>query len=182
MVGLMANSKKVYARGTFQCPHHCGEPLLTHAPQETLQHYQVVLVQSPVGSLLFSPGSWFVQDFVCALQKWSLCLPQSCGSPVIKSCWPSKPYSLGIPSPFAGSSGWEAQKYVSQQWENFFVIIILQVVGHPPSKYGILFYHDCTPLSILWLFGCSVKLLSRVRLFVTPWTAACQASLSITNS
>ena len=28
----------------------------------------------------------------------------------------------------------------------------------------------------------SVQLLSRVCLFVTPWTAACQASLSITNS
>ena len=28
----------------------------------------------------------------------------------------------------------------------------------------------------------SVQLLSRVQLFVTPWTAACQASLSITNS
>ena len=28
----------------------------------------------------------------------------------------------------------------------------------------------------------SVQLLSRVRLFVTPWTAACQASPSITNS
>ena len=28
----------------------------------------------------------------------------------------------------------------------------------------------------------SVQLLSRVRLFVTPWTEACQASLSITNS
>ena len=28
----------------------------------------------------------------------------------------------------------------------------------------------------------SVLLLNRVRLFVTPWTAACQASLSITNS
>ncbi|CAI9157157.1 unnamed protein product [Rangifer tarandus platyrhynchus] len=28
----------------------------------------------------------------------------------------------------------------------------------------------------------SVRLLSRVRLFVTPWTAAHQASLSITNS
>ena len=27
-----------------------------------------------------------------------------------------------------------------------------------------------------------VQLLSHVRLFVTPWTAACQASLSITNS
>ena len=29
---------------------------------------------------------------------------------------------------------------------------------------------------------CSVQSLSCVRLFVTPWTAACQASLSITNS
>ena len=28
----------------------------------------------------------------------------------------------------------------------------------------------------------SVQLLSRARLFVTPWTAACRASLSITNS
>ena len=28
----------------------------------------------------------------------------------------------------------------------------------------------------------SVQLLSRVRLFVTPWAAACQASLSITNT
>ena len=28
----------------------------------------------------------------------------------------------------------------------------------------------------------SVQSLSRVRLFVTPWTAACQAFLSITNS
>ena len=28
----------------------------------------------------------------------------------------------------------------------------------------------------------SVQLLSHVRLFATPWTAECQASLSITNS
>ena len=28
----------------------------------------------------------------------------------------------------------------------------------------------------------SVRLLSRVRLFETPWTAACQASMSVTNS
>ena len=31
-----------------------------------------------------------------------------------------------------------------------------------------------------WYF--SVQLLSRVQLFATPWAAACQASLSITNS
>ena len=29
---------------------------------------------------------------------------------------------------------------------------------------------------------CSVQLLSRIQLFVTPWTAAHQVSLSITNS
>ena len=35
--------------------------------------------------------------------------------------------------------------------------------------------------AFLWQFS-SVQSLSRVRLFVTPWIAACQASLSITNS
>ena len=33
----------------------------------------------------------------------------------------------------------------------------------------------------MYIFS-SVQLLSRVPLFATPWTAACQASLSITNS
>ena len=33
-----------------------------------------------------------------------------------------------------------------------------------------------------FLHSVSVQSLSRVRLFVTPWTKACQASLSITNS
>ena len=33
-----------------------------------------------------------------------------------------------------------------------------------------------------WVRFSSVQSLSRVRLFVTPWTTACQASLSITNS
>ena len=32
------------------------------------------------------------------------------------------------------------------------------------------------------MFYCSVQSLGRVRLFATPWTTACQASLSITNS
>ena len=32
------------------------------------------------------------------------------------------------------------------------------------------------------IFSCSVQSLSRVRLFATPWTAACQASLSFTFS
>ena len=35
---------------------------------------------------------------------------------------------------------------------------------------------------VIWFQFSSVQLLNRVRLFVTPWTAAHQASLSITNS
>ena len=33
-----------------------------------------------------------------------------------------------------------------------------------------------------WKWKMKVKLLSHVRLLVTPWTAVCQASLSVTNS
>ena len=46
-----------------------------------------------------------------------------------------------------------------------------------PEKHLFLLYWLCQSL---WL--CSVQLFSCVWLFVTPWTAACQASLSITNS
>ena len=37
-------------------------------------------------------------------------------------------------------------------------------------------------LTLFCVYVSSVQSLSRVLLFVTPWTAACQASLSITNS
>jgi len=47
-----------------------------------------------------------------------------------------------------------------------------------PEKYLFLFYWLCQSL---WLCQ-TVQLLSCVWLFVTPWTAAHQASLSITNS
>ena len=40
---------------------------------------------------------------------------------------------------------------------------------------------DCRPSDSRGTFS-SVQSLSRVRLFVAPWIAACQASLSITNS
>ena len=41
----------------------------------------------------------------------------------------------------------------------------------------VIYRHRCCYICIS-----SVQLFSHVRLFVTPWTAACQASLSITNS
>ena len=37
-------------------------------------------------------------------------------------------------------------------------------------------------LGVHIMLGCSIQLLSRVQLFATPWTAARQASLSITSS
>ena len=52
--------------------HHRHMPL-----PETLGHSWASLGQSLVGSLLLSPGSWFVQGFVCALQE---SVSQSCVS------------------------------------------------------------------------------------------------------
>ena len=66
MVGLMVNSKRVYTQGDLPVPRPCGEPLPTHAPQEALQHWQVVFsllwghCSSPVGlgacKILFVPS------------------------------------------------------------------------------------------------------------------------------
>ena len=42
-----------------------------------------------------------MQNFVYALQDWSLCFPQASEWPIIKSCWPSWPDSLGIPIPLS---------------------------------------------------------------------------------
>ena len=59
--------------------------------------------------------------------------------------------------------------------------------GH--NRFPWSFYVSENASTILWhskqilvLGGCSIQSLSRVQLFVTPWVAARQASLSITNS
>ena len=49
--------------------------------------------------------------------------------------------------------------------------------------YGMLLLNTGTLAYNTWVIQfSSVQLLSRVQLFATPWIAACQASLSITNS
>ena len=60
-----------------------------------------------MGSFLLLPGSWCAHNFVCALQEWSLCFPQPCQSPVIKSCWPSKSVSLGFLLPLPNPLVWK---------------------------------------------------------------------------
>ena len=104
-----------------------------------------------MGSVLFSPRSWCTEDFVCALQEWSLF------SPVLwKSC---NQILLTFKARFSGDSSSHCQtprlgclmwgSELSLQWENFCGIIIFQFVVCPPNGYGISFYHDCFPPTIL---------------------------------
>ena len=62
---------------------------------------------------------------------------------------------------------------------SFKICIIIKVKGIEALLYKE-FRHDYTLLFLMELFV--VQSLSHVQLFATPWTAACQASLSITNS
>ena len=71
---------------------------------------------------------------------------------------------------------------------NHTTIIYLQEICLIPKYYILQFYHEeilkiCEgKMTLMFLQFSSVQALSRVRLFATPWTAAHQASLSITNS
>ena len=71
-----------------------------------------------------APFPWVLvcTRFVCALQE-SL-FPWSCGNSVIKSQWPSKSDSLGIPSPFARmNSRWIFfRKKISSLFYNLWLI------------------------------------------------------------
>ena len=89
-------------------------PCLHRRPSNTSRWFWL----SPVGPLLLSCRSWSMQYFVCDLQDWSFCFPQSFGSPIIKSHWPSRSDSLGIPNPFVESPGWEAWHQVQKLYNN----------------------------------------------------------------
>ena len=71
---------------------HCQ---LTPLP-ETPGHSWASLAQSLVGSLLLSPESWCTESFVVPSKSL---FPQSCGSSIIKFCWPSKSNSWGFSVP-----------------------------------------------------------------------------------
>ena len=106
---------------------------------------------------------WLLLVCSSVLQDWCLCFPQSCGSPVVKSHQPSRSDSLGIPSPFVGSPGWEAWYGVQNLHSNGRTSLVLLFsslwVTHPVGC-GIWFYHVHTPPTIslqpllcLWTLG-----------------------------
>ena len=96
---------------------------------ETPGHAQASLVQSVVGSLLLSPGSWCTRGFVCALQQsvspilWKFCNQIPLASKVKfpgssqSLCWIRR----------LGNLLWALE--LLQQCKNFFGIIVLQFVG-----------------------------------------------------
>ena len=113
MVGLTSKRLTPARLTAASVPVPMVSPCWPRPSQENLSSTNKdILIQSPVGSLLLSSGSWCMQDFVCELQDWSLCFPQSCGSPIIKFHWPSRSDSLRISSPFVRSPGWEAWCWV----------------------------------------------------------------------
>ena len=46
-----------------------------------------------------------------------------------------------------GSLMWGSKP--SQQWENFFGLIVLELVGHPPDGYGVWFCRECAFPAVL---------------------------------
>ena len=58
-----------------QCPQPCSRPPLTHAPLETPGDSQASLGQSPMGSLLLSPGSLCTRFCLCPPR---VCFPRLC--------------------------------------------------------------------------------------------------------
>ena len=130
-----------------------------------------------MGSLLLSLGSWYMENFVYAFQEWSLCFPQSCRNPIIKSCCLQSQVLWGFPVPLpdllAGKPDARLRIITKVKRENFFDIIVLQIVGGLAGRYRILFYHDCTPsyylivASCLWTWGSSIILSMAVQQLIT---------------
>ena len=96
-----------------------------------------------------------------------LCDPVDCSPPRLLCPWDSlgKNTGVGCHDPFRG-------------------IFPIQGLNPGLPHCGQIIYqlsHQGNPKNVQHSVS-SVQLLSHVQLFVTPWTAACQASLSITNS
>ena len=127
---MVTSFKRTYAPTVvFSVPDptavHCWPMPLSEIPR----HLQASMVQSLVGTLLFSPGSWCAQGFVCALQEsvspvlWKFCNQTPLASKVKLSGVSQSLCQI----PRWGNLLWVLE--VSLQCENFFGITVLQFVG-----------------------------------------------------
>ena len=149
MVTLMVNCKGDFPN-VMRCqgPGPCGEPLPTHA--STGDH-------PTLAGSFGSVTCWVTAAFLWVLVPARFCLcPSRLESLFPSVLWKScKQIPLAFKARFHGGSGSSYQiprlgslmwgSEASQQWEYLFDIIVLQFVGHPPHRNGILFYSDCAP-------------------------------------
>ena len=112
-----------------------------------------------------APSLWVLahRRFWLCLQDCSLCFPQCCGSPVIKFCWPSRPDSLGIPSPFVRSLGWEARHGVLnfQNSGNASLVLLFSILWFTHLASIGCYFIMIAPLlrslcDFFFVFGCGV--------------------------
>ena len=110
MVGLMVTSKRAYAKGSLKdsCSH-APVPMASHC--QTTLHGRPSNTKRRSGSVscgVIAPFAWvMVHARFCLWPPKPPLFPLVLGSPIIKSCWPSKSNSLGIHSPFFRSPAWE---------------------------------------------------------------------------
>ena len=88
-------------------------------------------------------------------------------------------------SPCTTNCPFENTKWLQKYSSRIFSFSFFQICS--PLMKSIYSWKISSPVapntnSFLWVQFSSVQSLSCVQLFVTPWTAACQASLSTTNS
>ena len=154
VVGLLVTSKRVYAKGDLPrqllpVTPSLGEPV----PTQSSIGDPPTLAGS-FGSVSYAVTAPFLSVLVCS--RFCLCplrlellFPQSCGNQILLAFqvrFPGDSQSLWW-VPRLGSLIWGSEPL--WQWENVFGIIVLQLVDHAPNGYGIWFYHDCAPASVL---------------------------------
>ena len=81
-----------------------ADPHLHSRPSNTIRQFWFSLLWAHCSS----PLGLSVHKILFVPSKTGVCFPQTSRSPVIKSCWPSRPDSLGIPRVFVEYLGWEA--------------------------------------------------------------------------
>ena len=112
MVGLMVTSKRVYTKGNLPRLLLLVPLSLWWGPPDPCFHRRPPNTSRYFGSVSSGVTSPFLWVLVCARfllypPRLESCFLQFCGSLVIKSCWPSRSDSLGIPSPAVRTPGWK---------------------------------------------------------------------------
>ena len=90
-----------------QCPRPRREP--QPPPASSGDPWTLAGRSGSVSYGVTAPSPWvLMHTLLCVCPpKWSLCFPQSCQNPAIKSHSPSKSDSPGIPAPIAGPPVWK---------------------------------------------------------------------------